>query len=140
MWCQRLMLAYLKRTKKSTCCNNCTDQHNLSSIQESSIFLMAYLRPSGTSMMQFAEIANGLQQLTSFAKKKSVLDVCLGAKRASAFSFTSRLCRLFFVYLVSFNNNHREKGPSNKTPVLTKITNMGIWVVGTSNQIFVRGY
>ena len=69
MWCQRLMLAYLKRTKKSTCCNNCTDQRNLSSILESSIFSVAYLQPSGTSMMEFAEIAYGLQQLTSFAKK-----------------------------------------------------------------------
>ena len=34
---------------------------------------------------------------------------------------------------------HREKVPSNKTPVLTKSTNMGIWVIGTSNQAFIGG-
>ena len=30
-------------------------------------------------------------------------------------------------------DTHREKGPSNKTSALTKSTNIGIWVVGTSN-------
>ena len=29
--------------------------------------------------------------------------------------------------------------PSNKTPPLTKSTNMGILVVGISNQLFIRG-
>ena len=38
-----------------------------------------------------------------------------------------------------FKDTHREKVPSNKTPALTKSTNMGIWVVGTSNQVFIRG-
>ena len=33
---------------------------------------------------------------------------------------------------------HREKAPSNKTPAITKSTHMGIWVVGTSNQLFIR--
>ena len=32
-----------------------------------------------------------------------------------------------------------EKAPSNKIPVLTKSTNMGIWVVGTANQLIIRG-
>ena len=32
-----------------------------------------------------------------------------------------------------------EKAASNKTPALTKSANMGIWVVGTSNQLFTRG-
>ena len=32
----------------------------------------------------------------------------------------------------------REKAPSNKTPALTKSTNMGAWVVGTLNQLFIR--
>ena len=31
---------------------------------------------------------------------------------------------------------HREKVPSNKTPALRKSTNMGVWVVGTLNQLF----
>ena len=38
-----------------------------------------------------------------------------------------------------FKDTHREKAPSNKTPALTKSTDMGIWVVGTTNQLFVRG-
>ena len=38
-----------------------------------------------------------------------------------------------------FKDTHREKGPlSNKTPVLTKSMNMDIWVVDTSNQLFLR--
>ena len=36
-------------------------------------------------------------------------------------------------------NAHREKAPSNKTPTLRKSTNMGVWVVGTLNQSFIRG-
>ena len=34
---------------------------------------------------------------------------------------------------------YRENAPSNKTPALTKSTNMDIWVVGISNQLFIRG-
>ena len=33
----------------------------------------------------------------------------------------------------------REKAPSNKAPTLLKSVNMGIWVVGISNQLFIRG-
>ena len=36
-------------------------------------------------------------------------------------------------------NTHREKAPSNETAGLIKSTNMGIWVVGTTNQLFIRG-
>ena len=35
-------------------------------------------------------------------------------------------------------DSHREKAPSNKTPALTKSTNLGIWVVGTTSQLFIR--
>ena len=38
----------------------------------------------------------------------------------------------------SIKDTHREKALLNKTPVLTKNRNMGIWVVGTSNQLFTR--
>ena len=38
----------------------------------------------------------------------------------------------------SSKDTHREKAPSNKTPALTKNTNRDIWVVGTSNQLFMR--
>ena len=34
---------------------------------------------------------------------------------------------------------HSEKAPSNKIPALTKSMNMGIWNVGLSNQLFIRG-
>ena len=36
-------------------------------------------------------------------------------------------------------DTHREKAPSKKTPVLTKSANMGVWAVGTLNQLFIRG-
>ena len=35
-------------------------------------------------------------------------------------------------------DTHRETASSNKTPVLTKSRNMDIWVVCTSNQLFIR--
>ena len=39
----------------------------------------------------------------------------------------------------SVKEPYREKTPSNKTSTLPKSTNMDIWVVGTSNQLFIRG-
>ena len=33
----------------------------------------------------------------------------------------------------------RKKEPSNETLVLRKSTNIGLWVVGTPNQFFIRG-
>ena len=38
-----------------------------------------------------------------------------------------------------FKDTHREKAPSNKTPTLLKSMNMDIWVVSTSNQLFIKG-
>ena len=43
------------------------------------------------------------------------------------------------LFLLFDKDTHRENAPSNKTPALTKSTNMGIWVVGTSSQLFLRG-
>ena len=43
----------------------------------------------------------------------------------------------FFNRSTFFKDNHREKAPSNETPALTKSTNMGIWVVGTTNQLCI---
>ena len=37
-------------------------------------------------------------------------------------------------------DTHRGKAPSSETPALTKSTNMGILVFGTTNQLSVRGY
>ena len=36
-------------------------------------------------------------------------------------------------------DTRREKAASNKAPVLRKSTNMGVWAVGTLNQLFIRG-
>ena len=48
---------------------------------------------------------------------------------------------LHYIYSSSlFKDTHREKAASNKTPALTKSTNMGIWVVGTSNQPFIKDF
>ena len=35
-------------------------------------------------------------------------------------------------------NTHREKAPSNTTPVLTRITNMDIWGIDASNELFIK--
>ena len=40
---------------------------------------------------------------------------------------------------LSFKDTHRGKAPSNKTPAHTKSMNIDIWVVGTLNQLFIRG-
>ena len=50
-------------------------------------------------------------------------------------------CQTRFVkYIFSlFKDIRREKLLPNKTPALRKSTNMGIWNVGTSNQLFIRG-
>ena len=36
-------------------------------------------------------------------------------------------------------DTHREKALSNKTSALTESKNVSIWVVDTSDQLFVRG-
>ena len=40
----------------------------------------------------------------------------------------------------NFKDTHREKTLQYETPALTKSMNMNIWVVGTSNQLFIGGY
>ena len=48
----------------------------------------------------------------------------------------------FISKTLSLKNTNREKSLSNKTPVLTKSTNMDNWValgaLGASNQLFIR--
>ena len=50
---------------------------------------------------------------------------------------------VFFLSVIfrycSFKGTLAEKTPSNKTAMPAKSTNMGIWVVGTSNQLFIIG-
>ena len=50
-----------------------------------------------------------------------------------------RSCSSVFYKIVVLKDTHREKAPLNKTPALTKSTNMGIWVVGTTNPLFKGG-
>ena len=40
----------------------------------------------------------------------------------------------------SFKDTHRKKWHSNKIPALTKKNEYGHWVVGTSKQLFIRGF
>ena len=40
---------------------------------------------------------------------------------------------VFDIEINVVRNTQREKAPSNKTQALTKSTNMGVWVFGTSN-------
>ena len=54
--------------------------------------------------------------------------------------------RIFFILKILqgmgfqlLKDAHREKLPSNKIPALQKSMNMGIWVVGTAKQFFIRG-
>ena len=42
-------------------------------------------------------------------------------------------------FLFHLKDTHRKNAPSNKTPALRKNTNMGVWAVGTLNQLFIRG-
>ena len=41
-------------------------------------------------------------------------------------------------YSTVLKDTHSEKVSSNKTPALTRSTNMDILVVGTSNQVFIE--
>ena len=40
---------------------------------------------------------------------------------------------------IELKDAHRENVHTNETPVLTESMNMNVWVVGTSNQFFLRG-
>ena len=42
--------------------------------------------------------------------------------------------------LLTLKDSHREKVPSNKTPALAKSMDINIWVVGISNQLFLRSF
>ena len=49
------------------------------------------------------------------------------------FNLTSRISSVF-------KDIHRKNIPSSKTQVLTKNTNMDIWVIGTLNELFIRSF
>ena len=54
-------------------------------------------------------------------------------------SFKKSATVLLILVEITFKVNYREKAPSNKTPALTKSMNMETCVVGTTNQVFMRG-
>ena len=45
----------------------------------------------------------------------------------------------FLSHRFVIKDTHMVKAPSKKTPALTKSRNIGIWVIGTSNQLFIEG-
>ena len=45
----------------------------------------------------------------------------------------------FLSHRFVIKDTHRVKAPSKQTPALTKSRNIGIWVIGTSNQLFIEG-
>ena len=57
-------------------------------------------------------------------------------KRNSNYFQKDKLCRTKSRH--EFKDT-REKAPSNKTSTVSKSMNMNIWVVGTSDQFFIRG-
>ena len=63
---------------------------------------------------------------------QSLLRICLKELILRVLNFCPPL-------LVILKDTHREKAPPDKPLALTKSTNMGIWVVGTSDQLFIRG-
>ena len=87
--------------------------------------------------------------------ERTFLDVWQGSKYASD-NDNKNLIYSWKMYIYIYNiynvltrkrkrktklkDTHRKEAPSNKTPALTKSSDMGIWVVGTSNQLFIRGY
>ena len=56
---------------------------------------------------------------------------CIIGKETATITSTILKCREYF------KDTPREKVRSNKTPALRKSTNMGIWAVGTLNQLFI---
>ena len=50
---------------------------------------------------------------------------------------SSEYCKIFIIEKKKKKN--REKVPPNKSPALAKSTNIGIWVIGTLNQLFIKG-
>ena len=49
---------------------------------------------------------------------------------------SSEYCKIF---IIEKKKKNREKVPPNKTLALAKSTNIGIWVIGTLNQLFIKG-
>ena len=68
-----------------------------------------------------------------------LLSDAMGSKLLASSGCTTALHLKAAIIVTKIKDAHREKAPSNKTPVLTKSTNMAIWVVGVSDQLFIRG-
>ena len=51
----------------------------------------------------------------------------------NVFDTVAFFMNVFDIEINVLKDTQREQAPSNKTQALTKSTNMGVWVVGTSN-------
>ena len=71
-------------------------------------------------------------------KSKDVWKMC-SSNRQQKWMVAS-FSKFYRKILVGFclKDTQREKAPSNKTTVVMKSINMDIWVVGTSNQLFLK--
>ena len=67
------------------------------------------------------------------------MDIChfINSFSMKLFCFEKKVTS--FLSQTFIKDTHVEKTPSNKTPALTESTNMSIWVVGRTNQLFIRG-
>ena len=48
--------------------------------------------------------------------------------------------RYYYLLCEIVKGTNREKAPSNKTPALMESMNMDIWILGTLNQLFAKGF
>ena len=71
---------------------------------------------------------------SNFVKLHKICQTCLfSGKSMKSQKFP------FQLVLTTFKDTDREEVPSNKSQALAKSRNRDIWVIGTSNQFFIRG-
>ena len=87
---------------------------------------------------------------TKFMRKFRVINVCSNLEHQGSTiwelikpAWCKHKCFISITLKLKFNitikDTHRENTPSNKTQAPAKSINMGIWVIGTLNQLFMRG-
>ena len=74
--------------------------------------------------------------LLSFCTR-AAMSLCAIVLVSCIWQFTKTIVHIHIQLLIE--DTHWEKDPSNETPAFTKGTNMDIWIVGTTNQLFIRG-
>ena len=82
--------------------------------------------------------------LTIFVCKGLNRDPEIGNTHASVLYNIWRLARVWntkldkYPYEKLFKDTHRKNTPSDKTLMLSKSMNMNIWMIGATNQLFIR--